>query len=1023
MFVKGNSKSAFTIEHVSEKQTKDLLKARSSLDQLRDVVAIFKSRRHEALHLRHLIAAIRILSMLICFLHDQEYVEGFDYVNNQISLEPLKERQAIMKELGVIDILMDLVHFPFENGFFNVEEVERPLYISKVVSLGYLAIKSVIKELRPNELYASQWLYMFADYAMKDTKNILKVKETLTELIDNNEKILDVQITDTLVDHILDYFFNSPPDSKVVNIIRAMCICNGRPVIKNQQKIAGILLPDRTTLDKVLPQLKINDLNQVSLENPWDDTSEAIRLKDLKQKSESIDGGRYFEFYVSLIELLRDICLGRNYHSINIVKAFFPIDALVEVVCNTQFDASLRTSCAKLAETLYIDVFPYHLISMPFKVRDFSAVSTNSSKLQLGAEIKAEDNNKLARLRTFILEIVQSPPDLSDLLEYSDLYIQTINLCQKMLRLGYFKNFGDIKNIYDGILKMVATDWTSENLKALIKLRQKFDLTLMSGMLSSLSLKSRLDSAEFYMKATRIRMALCSIMVDLLDVNLDFQLTKAANVYKGYFESRQSGSIYRHTLENLSLVNADEENQGSIEVSSKTVFDSIVTHSLKSDSLIQQESTLKNFLIDNTLSENKELKDFSFELLKKVCSGGQRLFSHLGSLVILDKEEDRHLFKRATEIQGYLLKMIEDFSMWFNAEHSLNTQYTQLLDLCGKLDEDFREAGRINVIQLGTDIDQMSSNLYELSQDHLFVKIHLLKMLESVSHFYQDMMEKTGVLDCLVKLLNLMVSEMIDSTRRLKNEVLAANKVIIDKLILLICKSIHDNPHNKFKMVPHILSWINYVTALDPVGHRITPKSTKNIFSVKNLPTDLATNSRDGFRSKRFKKSQTFDTVDSDVPPLTNLIQLVVLTLRDSSDYLTDRQLTSSIVHSLVSVLTSTDTSCTNSYLMAECLASLEEMLLAKKSFAKEYQSMIVKMLAAQSKNGVLARYQTSTVQTVVSRDLSLPALDERIENTSVALVAGPLCLDLAFVSLVGCCAADKFEYAERIAQSILPPR
>jgi hypothetical protein len=1019
----GHSKSAFTIELVNDKQTKDLLKARSALDDLREVVVHFKTNKKEEMQLILLTKAIKILSMLLCFIHDQEYSEHVDYAENHFTLDPIKHRQAIMRDLGVIDLLMDLVHFPFANSFYTIDEVDRPLYISKVVSLGYIVIKSIIKELRQNELYASQWLDLFAEYALKDVKNILKIKDTFTELIDNNEKILDVQITDQLVSRILTFFLNSPPDSKIVSIIRAMCSCNRKPVVKNQEMISNFLLTDKMTLGKILSSLKVNEQNQIVIVNPWDSSSETvIRLKELKDKSKLQDNGAYFEYYINLLALLSELCLGRNYFAINILKTYFPFSILTEILWDPQFDASLRTACTRLLGSLFVDVFPCQPLAIPHLVRDFAAPNLAAAYPELSAQTTQDHVHDFARLKTFLLALIQAPLDPADVPDCSELYIQAIALCQQMLRLGYFKAQQDLKMIYEGLIKIAATDWKPEVLEAKFKIKQKSEFFALSNKFASLSLKSKMDQVEYQGKVDKIKMSVCSILVDLLHVETDFQITKTTALYKNYIDGKESNSIYKQTLENQSLVLAEEENRILNEgINKKALFEMIDKQVLRADNLIEKESNLRNFLIENTLSENKELKDFSFQLLKKMYSGGQRLISYLEHLLVIDTDQGRQFFKRATDIQLHLFKLIEKLPAWFNREHSLRNEYNQLLDLLNKLDEDFKEAGRLNIGQLGFDASQMSNQLNYLSREHLFVKINLLKIFDGMSHFYQSILEKTGTLDCLIRLINLMVNFLINSEDQVKESLTEANKVILDSLILLICKTINGNSDNKLKLVTSLTNWLKIIPKLNNKGFHILSQNSKNVFSAKNIGSETSNKLLEGSYNRKQRAFIAPEySAEGEVPIFTNLIQLVIETVRNSTDHLKDHQLVLSIVQGIIEVLKTSSYQSSNTYLMAQCLLVLEELVFDNQAPIRENQSLIIKLIAEHTKQGVLARYQNSSILTVLTRDINLPLLEERIENTSVSVFQGKLCLDMAFVSVIALCTYSKNEYTERLAQSIL---
>jgi hypothetical protein len=90
-----------------------------------------------------------------------------------------------------IELLTDLLYYPFGNKFYDPKDLKSvyPMDMIKVFQLSYRLIKFIIREYRPNELYASQWLELFLNQALKMDPNVeydIMAEPTLTELIDNN---------------------------------------------------------------------------------------------------------------------------------------------------------------------------------------------------------------------------------------------------------------------------------------------------------------------------------------------------------------------------------------------------------------------------------------------------------------------------------------------------------------------------------------------------------------------------------------------------------------------------------------------------------------------------------------------------------------------------------------------------------------------------------------------------------------------------------------------------------------------
>ena len=85
--------------------------------------------------------------------------------------------------------------------------------------LAYKCILLTIKEYRPNEIYASQWLYLLIHQAKLTSDECdIGAEETLTELIDNNRKILETKISTETISVFLEMLL-AEKDGKYAKLV------------------------------------------------------------------------------------------------------------------------------------------------------------------------------------------------------------------------------------------------------------------------------------------------------------------------------------------------------------------------------------------------------------------------------------------------------------------------------------------------------------------------------------------------------------------------------------------------------------------------------------------------------------------------------------------------------------------------------------------------------------------------------------------------------------------------------------
>ena len=276
---------------------------------------------------------------------------------------PPANRQCLIKDLKVIEILCEVLYYPFKAKWFQINEVIQYPLLLKIFQLAYRLIKHTIREYRPNELYASQWVDLFMMHAMQcDQENDLFAEPTLTELIDNNKVVLENRIQRETISSFVEMLTDREKHQKYVNILRALVNCDGEAVVSNQGEISRLLLDNEQTKSALIFNLrKANGRIEIQVYNDW------IDLYAFPEISEEKDGGKLLYYFTSMILLLSDLCLDRNFTAISPLSDLYPYELCNEILCGP-YDLATRNSFVRLMTQLWIDR-DFSEIQLPNKVR------------------------------------------------------------------------------------------------------------------------------------------------------------------------------------------------------------------------------------------------------------------------------------------------------------------------------------------------------------------------------------------------------------------------------------------------------------------------------------------------------------------------------------------------------------------------------------------------------------------------------------------------------------------------------
>ena len=429
---------SYQIIPLAKNELREILFLRSILDKFNELATIFKNGDHVKLNNQLLVDICEALKRVICFIHNRIYDSNENYEKTIEGLVPITKKQKILKDLGFLDILIDFIHMPFTKNFYNIKDVHKILYMPNVLKLSYNCFRSGIMEYRPSELYASQWLDLMIHYFLSELDASIGAKETLTELIDNNQRILETRIKRSTIDEFVKNLIELGGDIRYTEILRAMCICDGKPMLKNQNAVTEAILQDENIREKLILPLQIdNDL--IKIATPWVDNIPFVSLKDLHIESDTRDSGKYYTFYCSLIYLLGDLCQERNYAAIEILRSYFSVPVCQQIITQDVFRFDLKAAFCRLMENLWINVYPFIEIKIPSNVKNWKEECSDLVIKEAGAnKNNIEDYQDLTK---FVFKYIGEPKTLVNWEENGYFVLEIIQICTKMLHVGFFGEF------------------------------------------------------------------------------------------------------------------------------------------------------------------------------------------------------------------------------------------------------------------------------------------------------------------------------------------------------------------------------------------------------------------------------------------------------------------------------------------------------------------------------------------------------------------------------------------------------
>jgi hypothetical protein len=357
-----STEDAFILEKVESGLTQSILYFRSALPELKNFALLIKNGDTKNLKSSLFSRMEHILKQVCHFLFGKKVFADVDI--KTLSGQLIQTHQKILKEMKLIDILFDILYFTFKNKLLDPLKMNVADPLVNLLSNVYTCIRYTIAEFRPNELYASQWLSLIMDQSLNSRdNNDIQAGRTLQELIDNNKRILDSRITKDIINQFLLFMIREEKNSNTVNILRAICICDGTPMLKNQKELSKLLLDDNYTRESLLFKIRYQ-YNRLEI-NPLDANYRWLSITEFKKRSVEIENGSRYKYFVSMVNLLADLCMSRNYIAINPLKDYYKMSDCFEIVADPSFSFDLREAFCKLLINLWVDVSPFELLRLP----------------------------------------------------------------------------------------------------------------------------------------------------------------------------------------------------------------------------------------------------------------------------------------------------------------------------------------------------------------------------------------------------------------------------------------------------------------------------------------------------------------------------------------------------------------------------------------------------------------------------------------------------------------------------------
>ncbi|KAL4441627.1 hypothetical protein ABPG74_021559 [Tetrahymena malaccensis] len=457
-----NDENALQIQKLSDQEKSDILFSLSAQPVLIKFVNIFKHKQSSDLITLDLkqkvIQTLEQLIRFVCELNTLDETKGILDCQGFC----IQSNQRLLKDFQFIQILTSLLYYPFQNDYFNPKNLKLlPKDIIYIFQLTNVLIKYIIREYRPNELFASQWLELLMEQAMEYDNDVdILAEPTLTELIDNNEYILKYKIDENIILKFVELLIKEK-SIKFIKLLRALINCDNKAMKNNQDTVITKLLIENKQVEKFINPLNMLQNGKIQ-----------IRIGDAVHNLESISQNHmrevdeYMRYYINIIYLFSDLCMDKQFIAIEFLSKYFSYEICYTIISGQDFDKNLKSAFCSFMRTCYIEGLHINPIQAPVYLKQWDLVYSPKGEQQWEKQLenitKIMNQNKLVQGSFYGQRYVPSYSENPDILQ-CQYYIEKFNKLKDFIQI-YLNEISDEK-LYQRIWQTEFNEFTLNIIK------------------------------------------------------------------------------------------------------------------------------------------------------------------------------------------------------------------------------------------------------------------------------------------------------------------------------------------------------------------------------------------------------------------------------------------------------------------------------------------------------------------------------------------------------------------------------
>nr|XP_034327562.1 inositol 1,4,5-trisphosphate receptor type 2 isoform X16 [Crassostrea gigas] len=381
--------------------------------------------------------------------------------------QPEKNRQKLMRNLRIVELLIYLLQIPFRGS-------DDQFHLTKIFVEAYNVLYTYLMgDSRKNELYIAKYIDFFlSQFELKEGQIGLNAAHMVMELIKDNRKIVD-RISHDHINKFVE-LLQRDKNHRYLDLLAVLCVCDGVSIPDNQIYITQVWLMKGNRQNCV----HYTDLGQKIGKEPgvvYVSTTQGRKWMELAEFAQNRDGEDYL-FLEHQLELFGDLCHGQNDFSIKVITQelnYLTWEEAFTCLSDERLPDKLRSQYCDLIITMFVDIGANHSIidrvKLSYIYDEIDSYET-ISKIIIGPIAPISNQNQLDEIDHSHSMTYQVFPTLSDwistFLKYNGdmtasnignnmLVEQVLRLVEYLVSFGFYYKPEDIKKLMEPLMSLI----------------------------------------------------------------------------------------------------------------------------------------------------------------------------------------------------------------------------------------------------------------------------------------------------------------------------------------------------------------------------------------------------------------------------------------------------------------------------------------------------------------------------------------------------------------------------------------